>query len=85
MGTVIACFGGAPDRRAMSALIGERMGGRVMPYLDWTWDLDEVVMEWPAEVGLDGPDVAGCLGGGAQSRRTERGHGTINPEWAARL
>ena len=42
----------------MAALIG-KIDGRVMPCLDWTWNLDEVVMEWPAEVGLDGPDVAG--------------------------
>ena len=63
MGTVIVCVDGAQERRTMAALIGERMDGRVMPYLDWTWDLDEVVMEWPAEVGLDGPDVAGCVDG----------------------
>ena len=28
MGTVIACFGGAPDRRAMAALIGEKVDGQ---------------------------------------------------------
>lgn len=42
-GKVIACFDGAQDRRAMAALIGERMdGGRA----EWALDLVEWLNGW---------------------------------------
>ena len=71
-GTVIACFDGAQDRRAVAALIGEKIdrAGCCHALMTPSWKGRRELAGWPSMFS----EWSGAI---AQARE-ERGHGAVN-------